>query len=128
MLAATGCESKQQRVNRLSEEGAVESLIELLRDKDVCLLAADALIEIGKPAVEPLIGALKDRHWRCRSYAAEALRWIGDTRAIGPLIEALKDEFEFARGSAAHALRTITKLDFGEVYQDWKKWYEEEQR
>ena len=36
--------------------------------------------------------------------AAEALGYLGDTRAVGPLIQILKDEEPLVRGSAAFAL------------------------
>mgnify|MGYP003881496055 CR=1 FL=1 len=53
--------------------------------------AAEALVKIGKPAVEPLITALKDENRYVQTMAAEALGKIGDQRAVEPLITALKD-------------------------------------
>ena len=51
---------------------------------------------------------------------------IGDKRAVEPLIEALKDEDEGARWLAAEALKKITGNDFGEDYEEWRKWYEKQ--
>jgi hypothetical protein len=66
-----------------------------------------SLVEWGRPAVEPLIEALRDnQHWERRS-AAEALGKIGDARAVEPLIKALGDEFDGARDAAKEALREL---------------------
>jgi len=51
--------------------------------------AAQSLIEIGAPAVEPLIAKLKHGEQAGRALAAYALGQIGDIRAVEPLIEAL---------------------------------------
>lgn len=48
-----------------------------------------ALVEIGPPAVESLLVALKDRQWTMREQVARALGEIGDERAVEPLLEAL---------------------------------------
>jgi HEAT repeat protein len=67
----------------------------------------DKLIKLGKPAVEPLIAALKNRDDYVRRYATVALGKIGDTRAIEPLIAALKDEDEDVREGAVESLGEI---------------------
>ncbi len=54
--------------------------------------ATRALVKIGKPAVDPLIAALKHKDERIRLAAAEALGLIGDPRAINPLLQALKKD------------------------------------
>jgi len=58
-------------------------------------------------AVEPLIGALKDKEWPVRWSAASALGKIKDTRAVEPLIGALRDIDELVRCDAAWALGKI---------------------
>ena len=70
----------------------IRQYIAALKDNDwsVRKAAAEALAEIGAPAVKPLIAVLKDRDWSVRE-AAEALGEIGDERAVEPLIAALKD-------------------------------------
>jgi HEAT repeat protein len=67
----------------------------------------DALVKIGPPAVEPLIGVLKVENARMRSFAAEALGELGDKRAVKPLVAMLKDEDEEVRRSATEALRKL---------------------
>ena len=70
---------------------AVEPLIQALKDQN-SLYAAIALVKIGKPSVEPLIQALKDNDIDVKRNAALALGTINDTRAVEPLIQALKDQ------------------------------------
>ncbi len=67
----------------------------------------DALVKIGPPAVEPLIGVLKDENAYMRSFAAEGLGELGDKRAVQPLVEVLKDEDEQVRRSATESLRKL---------------------
>jgi len=69
--------------------------------------AAEALREIGEPAVEPLIKALGDSDEYVRKKAAEALGKIGDARAVKPLIKALGDSDMGVRENAAWALGEI---------------------
>lgn len=66
----------------------------------------EKLIEVGKPAIEPLIQALKDENRYVRTKAAKALGNIGDARAIEPLIQALRDVNDVHR-EAAEALEKI---------------------
>ncbi len=87
----------------------IDGLIRDLKDEDegVRDAAVKALVNIGEPAVEPLIEALKDGNANFRYMAAEALEEIGDRRAVEPLIEALKDKDFTVRGMAASALGNI---------------------
>jgi HEAT repeat protein len=74
--------------------GAVAALIGLLDASDSLTadLAADALIAVGEPAVEPLLAVLADGHPRARLLAAKALALIGDPRAIPALFYALDED------------------------------------
>ena len=75
-----------------SEEEQIAYLIAILKDNETeGRKAIEALAKIGKPAVEPLILALKDEDTDVRVNAAGALGKIKDRRAIKPLIETLKD-------------------------------------
>ena len=66
--------------------------------------ATQALIAIGKPAVEPLIEALTDKQPQARKNAAWALAEIRDERAADPLVKALGDEAWQVRAFAAIGL------------------------
>lgn len=87
-------------------EARVDKLVNNLGDKDmnVSYPSYEALCEIGEPAVDPLVKALKDDNPSVRSYAAGALGMIGDPKATDPLIEALKDKDPGVRIAAARAL------------------------
>ncbi len=112
-------------------EPAVEPLIQALKDEDsgvrekaavalgkmgwkpgddterayylVAMQKWSELPELGEPAVEPLIQALKDGYSDVRERAAWALVKIGEP-AVEPLIQALKDEDSDVRWRAAWAL------------------------
>ncbi len=73
---------------------AVAALIDLLDSSDSLIagLAADALIAVQEPAVEPLLSILADGQPRARLLAAKALALIGDPRAISALFYALDDD------------------------------------
>jgi len=119
-------------LGRLGDKRAIEPLIDVVKrmaplkdDKVNTLLAGemaqemaqdwrrlvvkvlDALVKIGPPALEPLIGVLKDENAHVRSFAAEGMGELGDKRAVQPLVAVLKDEDEEVRRSATEAL---TKL------------------
>jgi HEAT repeat protein len=69
--------------------------------------ARESLLEIGKPAVAPLIAALQNPNWRIRWGAAKTLGEIGDPAAIGALIETLEDERGGVRWLAAEGIVAI---------------------
>ena len=94
-------------VGRLEEKGDIKGLINALKQSEVGSDAAGALARIGKPAIERLIQALKDKNSRVRQYAAESLGEIGDARAFESLIQALKDEDVLVRRNAAKSLGEI---------------------
>ena len=69
--------------------------------------ATKNLNKLGKPAVGPLITALKDEDADIRWRAAYELGEIKDSRAIEPLTQALKDEDRRVRYRATEALEKI---------------------
>ncbi len=90
---------------------AIDALIDTMKDGDPFAdYAMHLLRDIGEPAVEPLIAALKLGDEHCCCLAALALGGIGDTRAILPLARALGDEREVVRRCAGHGL-----VEFGEA-------------
>ena len=104
LLFVAGCGEKT--------DSRVESIIQDMGSEDVTPRsrseAASALVEIGEPAVEPLIQALNDpnaKDW-VRMSMADTLGKIGDPRAVEPLISALGDE-AVVRSAATSALGKI---------------------
>lgn len=98
------------------EEAAADALESLgFEAQDVetsvaCLVARgrwDRCVEIGPPAVERLIVALKRGWTPARGQAAESLARIGDARAVVPLCAALQDRERYVREAAATALESL---------------------
>jgi len=88
--------------------------------------AAQALTDIGEPAVEPLIAVLKDSDDNVRNLAIISLGDIGDARAVEPLIHALKDSNKKVRSFAAKALKKIGGEKAEKHVRDYQKqtpWY-----
>jgi HEAT repeat protein len=96
-----------KELGALTTELKIKKYIIDLGDNEYVQKAAEALVGIGKPAVEPLIKALGDSDWKVREASAEALGRIGDKRAVEPLIKALGDSLGSVREAAAEALGRI---------------------
>jgi hypothetical protein len=89
-------------VEKLKEEKNIEGLIDVLgyendQESDAISIgrregAWRALVEIGAPAVEPLIEALGDKNVNIRRFAAGILGDIKDPKAADALVDALDDE------------------------------------
>lgn len=69
--------------------------------------AADALVELGDPAVAPLVQALGSARASVRELAAVSLGRVGTVRAVRPLISLLSDTSPRIRTAAAEALGHI---------------------
>jgi len=91
-------------IQKLEKNKNVEGLLKSLDNIEYRSDAKDALIRVGEPAVEPLIGMLNDDERDLRILAIESLGEIGDERAVEPLIEALNDEEWQMRKLIAQAL------------------------
>jgi hypothetical protein len=91
----------------IGEIYGVHYFISALKDPRYRESALEQLTKIGKPAVEPLITALKEEDISVRIGAARALREIKDNRALEPLMVALKDGNASVRMWAAEALGEI---------------------
>jgi len=92
-------------------EPSVEDLIDSLKDDNLNVQknSAMALVDIGEPAVKPLIKSLETKKWRARWYAVEILGEIGDKAAVDPLIKLLQDENNGVRSNSIIALVLIGK-------------------
>jgi HEAT repeat protein len=76
------------------EESAIQPLVRALTDEDALVnsLAANALIQIGKPAVPALIEVMNGNTQSARIHALRALAEIRDHRAIPAMMKALEDD------------------------------------
>lgn len=91
-------------------EFAVPHLIQILADSDSgreADLAMVSVLRIGRPAVLPLIEALKSGNALLRRNAASALGRIGDRRAGASLAVLANDPIEGVRAAAAAAMKAL---------------------
>jgi len=90
----------------VADERTVQALTSLLDDGvlEMRVAAMEGLSQIGEPAVEALVAALKNDEWWVRRIVAETLGRIGDRKAEEPLIAALHDENRWVRRESALAL------------------------
>lgn len=86
---------------------AVDALIACLSVPKMDSFAFEALTRIGKPAVLPLIQVLQSSQAAAQSWAALALGFIGDTRAIEALTHVLQDNNVDVREEVQEALARI---------------------
>ena len=96
-------------LGQIKADDVAESLIDTLKDESwlVQLNAREALLQIGEPAIEQLVTALKDENSLVRWQVAWVLGRIECEKAIEPLIEALADESWMVSDEAAVALTRI---------------------
>lgn len=93
------------------DQATLNDLIEMLTNDDGIIRhrAHHALVEIGEPAVKPLINALKSQNDFLRWEAVKVLGQIGSLKAIPALIDTLEDEHHTIRWLAAESL-IVTNL------------------
>ncbi len=94
-------------LGKIKDERVLDPLLAQLRSDEFKEDATEALVELGQPAVEKLLTALKDKDENVRKQAVIALGRIKDPEAVDALIERLQDKDWFIRLTAAAALETI---------------------
>jgi HEAT repeat protein len=99
-----------ESLGKIGDARAASALVETLKDDyfKVREAASEALVQIGKPAFETLLGALHYREWRVRRSTAKILGRIGDARAVEPLIAVLADDDRDVRETAAWSLVSLS--------------------
>ncbi len=104
---------------------STEDIARLIKELDDStaprFVAMNRLIELGKPAVAPLLEAMKtSNNWQI----PKALGAIGDKTAIGPMIEKWeKNNTSPMKEVLAESLGLITGQTFGEDLQKWQQWW-----
>ena len=94
-------------LGKIRDERVLDPLMLQLRNDEFKDDAIDALVVLGEPSVEKLIGALRDKDENVRKCAVLALGRIKSGEAIDPLIGMLGDKDWFTRLTAAAALESI---------------------
>ncbi len=94
-------------LGKIRDERVLDPLMLQLRNDEFKDNAIDALVELGRPSVEKLIVALRDKDESVRKSAVLALGKIKSGEAIDPLIDMLGDKDWFTRLTAAAALESI---------------------
>jgi HEAT repeat protein len=93
-----------EALGRIGHAQAAPPLVEALKFQDIHWIASKALRKIGSPAIDPLMGALKDELAPVRRTAARVLGQIGDRWAVPRLIPLIKDEDVRVRIAVIEAL------------------------
>ena len=121
-------------VKKMAKAKDVSGLIKLFEDENLRDSAANAIIDIGKTAVDPLIEALGNKNVIIRVVSAQVLGMIGDERAIEHLIKLFEDDDEDVRSYGAGgalvdigkaAVKPLIEALSGEkivVYTQFKYW------
>lgn len=94
-------------LGKIRDERVLDPLMLQLRNDEFKDDAINALVELGRPSVDKLIAALRDKDENVRKSAVLALGRIKSGEAIDPLIEMLGDQDWFTRLTAAAALESI---------------------
>jgi len=94
-------------LGKIRDERVLDPLMVQLRNDEFKDDATNALVDLGEPALERLVAALKDKDEMVRKQAVLALGRIKHSDAITPLIEMLADKDWFTRLTAAAALEAI---------------------
>lgn len=115
-LEATDAQLRQAAVESVSclaekQEQLIPHLLPLLQDEDelVRRRAINALVNMGKVAVSPLVATLAGDEVDVRREAAEALAQMGEA-AVSGLCEALESEAPEVRREAARTLGRIRRF------------------
>jgi hypothetical protein len=104
----------QMKLEGLTEIEKIETLIEMLKDKNKSTLAREALIEIGTTTVPYLIDVLEDKKnpFISRLDALWSLKEIEDKRCIPTVIKILEDSTE------TDHLRELAAYTLGELREE----------
>ena len=94
-------------LGKIRDERVLDPLMLQLRNDEFKDDAIDALVQLGEPSVERLIGALRDKDENVRKCAVRALGKIESSAAIDSLIAMLGDKDWETRLLAAAALESI---------------------
>lgn len=99
-----------QELAKTASEEAIPTLIKVLgyNNPGAAVAAVDGLIQLGEPAVIPLLEQLDGYNYGARAWAIRALSCIGDPRGLDILLESAGSDFALSvRRAAARGLGNI---------------------
>lgn len=99
-----------QELAKIASEEAIPTLIKVLgyNNPGAAVAAVDGLIQLGEPAVIPLLEQLDGYNYGARAWAIRALSCIGDPRGLDILLESAGSDFALSvRRAAARGLGNI---------------------
>jgi phycocyanobilin lyase subunit beta len=100
-------------VSALAEANSIEAIPTLItvlgyNNPGAAVAAVDGLIQLGEPAVIPLLEQLDGYNYGARAWAVRALSGIGDPRGLEVLLESAGSDFALSvRRAAARGLGNI---------------------
>jgi HEAT repeat protein len=94
-------------LGKISDPQMVRPLIEVLDSEEIGWLAAKVLVNIGQPALQPLLESLFSENLNVRLYATYALGEIRDPKAARGLLRMLQDPDPLVLDTAAEALIAV---------------------
>lgn len=97
-------------LGEIKDNRAIKPLIEAFNDTDMVLVAAMALAEFGRPAIEPLAEATRDTNTRVRDGAIMALGWCKDVRSVEELDKIFSGWLDERRSGGEKLIGTSQKL------------------
>jgi HEAT repeat protein len=99
----------RETLAQIGSPHAIKPFIDALRnDDDENVVAMEALVKMGAPAIPSLVEVLKDENSKVCIYAIQTLVRIGDIQTVEPLISAAGDARENVRKEAAKALLALS--------------------
>jgi len=110
---ADSAEGLLNAVKALAAAGSTEAIPTLItvlgyNNPGAAVAAVDGLIQVGEPAVLPLLEQLDGYNYGARAWAVRALAGIGDPRGLNILLDAAANDFALSvRRAAARGLGTI---------------------
>ncbi len=99
-----------QELAKTASSEAIPTLIKVLgyNNPGAAVAAVDGLIQLGEPAVIPLLEQLDGYNYGARAWAIRALSSIGDPRGLDILLESAGSDFALSvRRAAARGLGNI---------------------
>jgi phycocyanobilin lyase subunit beta len=102
--------SAVENLANLQSPEATTKLIEALNynNPGAAVAAVDGLIQIGEPAVQPILELLDNYNYGARAWAVRALAGIGDPRGMEIILDAALNDFAMSvRRAAAKGLGSL---------------------